>query len=40
MKITKCIVTAMVSLDYIINKNTLIKITFYYLFINNYIDIT
>jgi len=29
----------MVSEDYIFNKNTLIKNTFYYLFVNNYIDI-
>jgi len=39
MKITKFIVTAMVSIDYIINKNTLIKNTFYYLFVNNCVDI-
>jgi len=39
MKITKCIVAAMVSLDYTINKNILIKNIFNYLFVNNYIDI-
>jgi len=39
MKITKFIVTAMVSLAYTINKNTLIKNIFNYLFVNNYINI-
>jgi len=39
MKITKDIVTEIVSLDYTINKNTIIKNIFNYLFVNNYIDI-